>query len=513
MTEEEEFEFRHRLEQEMAQGIVAPKSRSLASIPGEALTNLPGSAASFASGLYQAIRHPIDTAGGLWDAAAGGLRNALPDAVVNAVEGGSPNPSAIRASNTANAIGQFYKERYGSKEGVKNALATDPVGVASDLSTVLTGGAAMAGKAPGLASVLQKGANLTNPLSVAAPVARAAGKAGKTVLGLTTGTGAEAIEQAAKSGFQGKQAFWDNMTGNVPMTDVLDDARSAVREMGRQKSAAYRQGMADVTADKTALDFAGIDQAVKSADSMTRFKGQVKNARAAKAMDDISEEVSNWKRLDPAEFHTPEGLDALKQKVGGILESLPYEEKTARAAAKSVYSAIKEEITKQAPTYAKTMKSYSEATDLISEIERALSLKETAAADTAMRKLQSLMRNNVNTNYGNRLSLAKALEEQGGKELMPALAGQAMNSWMGRGLIGQGGNLGTLGAALLTQNPAIGLALPFQSPRAVGSALYGGGRAAGLLGDAMSATGATPQRARTAGLLAEQLGRERANGR
>jgi hypothetical protein len=96
-------------------------------------------------------------------------------------------------------------------------------------------------------------------------------------------------------------------------------------------------------------------------------------------------------------------------------------------------------------------------------------LGEKASADTAMRKLQSLMRNNVNTNFGNRLSLARELEKQGGKEILPSLAGQAMNSPMPRGLA----KLGQAGAALASlSNPWIVGALPFTSPRLMGEALY-----------------------------------------
>lgn len=487
------------------------KTRQWADVPGEAIGNLPASAGNFASGIYQAVRHPLDTASGLLDAAAGGLRNALPGAVVNAVEGGKPSESALRASQTADAIGQFYKGRYGSAEGLKNTLATDPVGVAADLSTVLTGGAGVASKAPAVASALQKGANLTNPLSVVAPAARAVGTAGKNLLGLTTWTGAEAVATAAKSGFQGKRAFWDNMAGNVPMTAVLDDAKMAVQKMGQDKAAAYRQGMAGVSADKSVLNFGGIDKAISDAAGISTYKGQIKNPKAAQVTQDIANEVERWKTLDPAQFHTPEGMDALKQRIGGMMESLPYEEKTARLAAGKIYNAVKGEITQQAPSYANTMKAYSEASELITEIERALSINHKAAADTSMRKLQSLMRNNVNTNYGNRLSLARKLEEQGGRELMPALAGQAMNSWVARGLGGQAENLATLGASAV-HTPALAL-LPFQSPKAVGATLYGGGRAAGLLGDALVAMGATPQRTLTGALLAEQLGRERTTGR
>lgn len=484
------------------------KDLSWSDVPGEALFNIPRSAANFASGIYQAVRHPIDTASNVLDIGAGALRNAMPDALVNTVEGGKPNPSAIRASEMASGVGQFYKDRYGSLEGLKNTIATDPVGVSADLSTVLAGGAALAPKASALAKGLRQASNLTNPVSVLKPAAKIVGGVGKQVLGLTTGTGAEPVGAAAKAGYAGKSAFWENLTGKVNATDVLDDAKAAIAEMGKQKSAAYRSGMANIADDKTVLQFGAIDKAIADAKDIATFKGQVKNAKAAKVLNEITDEVSNWKKLKPAEFHTPEGLDALKQKIGGIAENLPFEEKTARLVARNIYNTVKDEITNQAPTYAKTMKGYSEATEQIREIERALSLGQKAAADTGMRKLQSLMRNNVNTNYGNRLELAKALSEKGGKDLFPAIAGQAMNSWTARGLGGQAENLVTAGLAAF-HNPVIAAALPFQSPKAIGAALYGGGRVAGMMGDAASKAGITSQRAKLAALLAEQAGRER----
>jgi hypothetical protein len=192
----------------------------------------------------------------------------------------------------------------------------------------------------------------------------------------------------------------------------------------------------------------------------------------------MADDVAEWKQLDPAQFHTPEGFDALKRRIGGVLESLPFEEKTARLAAGKVYSAVKGSIEKQAPGYSKVMADYTRASEQITEIERAFSLGGRASQDTAMRKLQSLSRNNVNTNYGNRLDLARSLESEGGVNLMPAISGQAMNSWTARGLGGQAENLATLGLAAF-HNPAAALALPLQSPKAVGASLYGLGRAAG----------------------------------
>ena len=110
------------------------------------------------------------------------------------------------------------------------------------------------------------------------------------------------------------------------------------------------------------------------------------------------------------------------------------------------------------------MKDYSQGMDTISEIKRSLSLGEKASVDTGMRKLQSLMRNNVSTNYGNRLDLARALEAQGGQEIMPALAGQSLSSVAPRGLAGLGPVATTVGS-LSSGNLAPLALLPLESHR------------------------------------------------
>lgn len=87
------------------------------------------------------------------------------------------------------------------------------------------------------------------------------------------------------------------------------------------------------------------------------------------------------------------------------------------------------------------------------------------------------MRNNVNTNYGNRLTMAKTLEEKGGADILPAIAGQAMNSWTPRGI--QGSLVGGAGGAAAFVNPSTLLALPLGSPRLVGELAYKLGAGAG----------------------------------
>ena len=473
---------------------VAPsKTRTWGSIPLEALSNSPKSAGNFASGFYNMVRHPIDTGLGLLDTAAGGLRNALPDSVVNFVEGGKPSAADLRVRDTANAVGRFYADRYGSGEGFKQAIATDPVGVLSDASMAFTGGAGLATKLPTINKALTTAANITNPINIAGAAVGAAGRKVMPVIGNTaatlsgtlgTHTGALPLQQATKSGYEGGQSakdFVGNLRGKVPMTDVLDDAKVNLEMMGRAKSAEYQSGMGAVSADKKILSFDKIDATLIDAVKIATFKDQVKNQPASDVLRKIIAEMATWRKLNPAEYHTPEGLDALKQKIGGMVESLPFEEKTARLVASKVRDSIKAAIVKQAPVYADVMKDYHQASTLMEEIERTLSLGRGASVDTAMRKLQSLTRNNVNTNFGNRVNLAKQLEGQGGIALMPALAGQALNTWTPRGLGGQFAGGITMGAGALGGFGGIGLALAGQSPRLAGEVAYKIGQSRRLL--------------------------------
>jgi hypothetical protein len=452
-----------------------------ANIAGQAIRNVPSSAGRLVGDIVQAISSPVQTAKTILDVGAGALQNVLPERLVQAI--GEDRPSR----ELAGQVGQFYKGRYGSEEGIKKAIATDPVGVMADLSTILAGGAAAAPRA--VAAPIKAASRAVDPLTIAAKGAEkavsATGKVTAPVLGMTTGAGSEAISQAYRAGAEGGQRarlFTENMRGQTDITDVLDAARANLDQMNRAKQAEYRSNMAAIKTDKTVLDFAGIDKSLQDSFNKVSFKGQIKNESAANKLAQAQQKVDDWKNLDPAQFHTPEGLDALKQQIGDILETIPFEQKTARSAVGDVYNSIKAEITKQAPAYAKTMKSYTDASEQIKEIERALSVGKKASADTALRKLQSIMRNNVNTNYGERLALAQQLEQAGGRQFIPGLAGQALSEITPRGLQ----RASALPSAFLAGSagglPVGAATLVAASPRAMGELAYGTGVASrGLL--------------------------------
>lgn len=509
MSEQEEFEFRLRFERESA----AVPERGIGGKVLQQVGNVAAGALRGAGSIGATLLAPMDMAG---DALAGkGLSLESNRKRRSDMDAALQNMGA-ETDSLAYSFGKLGGEIAGTAGAggvVANALSKAP-GVAAAapnfLQAIRTSGMS-AGSATGPANMLLRGAGggvtggvtagMVSPddagtgaavgaaLPGALKVAGVLGQniwqgisgAAKHMLGLTTGAGAEPISQAFKAGKTGNKDFLANMRGDVPLTDVLDRAKQGLAAMGAEKAAQYRSGMIPIKGDQSVLSLSPLDKALADAAAVTSFKGQVKNDAAAGAVGKMSAIVDEWKVLEPQHFHTPEGLDALKQKLGGVLESIPFQERTARLAAGKVYTAAKSTIESQAPTYAKVMKDYTEASSQINEIERALSLGDKASKDTAMRKLQSLMRNNVQTNYGNRLTLANTLEEGGGVELLPALSGQALNSFTPRSLSGQIGGGATALASLMTGNPA-GLALlPLQSPRAVGSMAYGAGRVSGAL--------------------------------
>lgn len=304
------------------------------------------------------------------------------------------------------------------------------------------------------------------------------------VLGSTTGAGADAIKVAYQSGKNGLDDFLKNMRGEAEFDDIVDAAKQGLSNMRAERQAAYRSGMTAIKNDKSVLDFAPVDKAMQDVGDIGRFKGVAIKSKAADTVDELRSVVDQWKSLDPTQYHTPEGLDALKQAIGDIRDSVQFGT-PARRAADQMYNAIKGAIVKQAPTYSKVMKDYSEASNTLSEVEKALSLGTKTSKDTAIRKLQSLLRNNAQTNYGNRMALAKELEEQGGAQLMPSIAGQSMNSWTPRGMVGAIEKAGLAGAGIGSvaglASPSLLAAAPFTSPRLVGEAAYALGRGAGTV--------------------------------
>jgi len=466
----------------------AQKSYTAGEAATEAAINLIPSTAKLGIDVAKAAIQPANTLEGLIQLTSGGLSKVLPESLMKY----AVPEKRQQAEAVANAVGQEYTNKYGSSEGFKRAVAENPAGILADISTLLTGGGAalkgaqIGGKAEQIANVASQAGKYTNPLYLGGKAIQGAINAPsaltKGTIGVTTGVGRAPIEEAIKAGEQnvlkGTTTFAENLR-NPQRSDAVEIARQALDNIRQSKNQQYRGGMVDISKDKSILNFDDIDLAKINTENVGMYKGKVVNQRTADVMSEVKGAINEWKSADPTEFHTPEGMDKLKQKIGGILESIPYEQGTARTAVQNVYNSVKSTINKQAPTYSKVMKDYAEASDLIKEVEKSLSLGKKASADTAMRKLQSIMRNNVTTNYGQRAAAAENLVNAGGAELKPALAGQSLSAMLPRGL---GGQLETYGGGFAAlSNPSVLLGAPFASPRLMGEALYKYGQAKGLI--------------------------------
>ena len=451
----------------------AEKGMGTGQMLAQAMVNFPRSAYELGKSTFEAVTSPIETGKAVVD---------LGNSVLGKMGVTDASPEM------ADRVGKFYTNRYGSVENAKETFATDPAGFLADAATILTGGGAAVRQIPGAAKVgkaVERAGAAIDPLNVATKAVKGGGKVAAAGLGFTTGAGTRAVEEAAKAGYRGGeqgQAFVGQMRGTAPVTDVVETIKPAIASLREQRSKAYREGMAGVTKDKSVLKFNDIDNAINKVKGRGYFEGKSKDPAAASAWQELKTVVDDWKSGDPATYHTVEGVDALKQAVGSIRDSLPYNT-PARNAANEVYSAIRGEITRQAPDYARVMSEYETASDLLNEISTTLSQNPKASIDTQVRKLQSILRNNANTNYGRRVELGEMLADQGASNLFPQLAGQAMSSFSPRGLSGALAGAGALYSTVpnLAQGltPTGALQLASTSPRAVGEMAYAAGQVAG----------------------------------
>ena len=478
-------------DQAPAAALAPEQPLSWADVPGKAWENLPSSALEFGKSVIQPIIHPVDTAKAIYDVGYGLASK------VHGRLGGTQDPEVkARDEAAADAIGKHFADRYGSLDGLRKAVAEDPVGVVADASLVLTGGGAAASRAPGVVGkageLFQSAGSALDPIKNVARGAELAGKTAAYVAGLTTGAGTRPFVDAFNAGREGSQAFADNMRGKVPQETAVDLADSAVSKMGQKRSADYQKGINDTNASTATLDPRPVFKRIDDGLQMAMYNGIPRSQEAAQVAQAINQKVMEFASLPPGpsgRTYTPEMFDAMKQAVGEIRQKTQ-QGTLERKIADQVYHAIKDEIVKQVPSYANAMKDYQAASDLINEARRTLSVNDRATTDTTLRKLQSSKRDGVNANFGQRAKLVDELS-QFEPDLSPALSGQALNSIMPKGLARMVGNPVVAGAAAM-QNPVNLLMLPLASPRLIGEASFGAGNVARGVDAALARTGMTP---------------------
>lgn len=437
-------------------------------VPREALRNVMPSAAKYASDFVQPFIHPIDTAESIYSLGKGAVQHAT----------GHEGP-ATPEMQQASAVKKYFTDRYGTEEGWKQALAKDPVGVMGDLSTVLTMGSGSVIRGPSMIGKIGKLGAAIDPLAAATAIPRFVGH---RIAAHSSGSGPDALRIAKEAGrtsgvlpspasrrsVEG-QSLVENMRGGVEPDRGVEMAREGLRRMRDERHAAYMRNIAQTRAARSTISmnpiirkFYALDQSLQAGRGLYKI-----DSGTQKLMRDISDELAAW-YTDPS-VHNAVGLDGLKQRIQAFKYTTSPEGRPLSPHGERVITtmsdAIKDEIIRRVPSYARAMQEYEQASKEMRSIERSLSLGERASTDTAARKLTSAMRNNVNTNYGMRTGMIDTLARRvpGLKE---ALAGQMLSSGLPRGLAGGTGSIGTLIAAMN----------PLGSPRLMGELAYAAGK-------------------------------------
>lgn len=460
----------------------------------QAVTNFPSSAMQMGKDIYEAFRHPVDTAKSLFDIGAGIIQLAIPEE--------QPN------EEQAKAVGRFFADRYGGVENIKQTLAKDPAGVIADFSTVLSGGGtAMArmpsvvGKAGRVAQTV--GANI-DPLSATAKlakgVAKGVGKVGSTLGGITTGVGNLPIDVAYQAGKKGSPQFLSNLRGAESSASVIGDANAEMSRLAQKRLQNYRLDAKRWKGDKTKLDFNPILATWSDEMSTLKDRGHslIGDAEARK-VDEISAVLDEW--IDDPTTHDARGFDALKMRLDAIDINADKFGQADRVRT-ALRNEVKNLIVDKVPSYADAMKAYEDALINERELKKTFTLDRNALTDTTLRKMQSVMRNNVNTNYGRRGEMMRGLDRSG--EIMEKLAGQSLNDLSPRSLqkfLAGGTAVAGVG------DPVYLLGLPAQSPRLVGESAYALGAGRRKLRDVARKAKITPKGARNIGRLGFQSGR------
>ena len=503
----------------------AQTGRQWGDVAGQAATNFGPSLKQYGSDILTAVTDPVGTAGTMLDLAAGGISRGVEGAT------GLDIFPENKATATADVVGRRYADRYGSMEGFKKALAEDPVGVLSDLSLPVTGAGGLAARVPGavgrVGRVIQMTGDLMDPISAAGRAGAAGGRAVSSIAGYSSGMGdepARALFNAGRGSAEEGVAARRGMREPPRTGELVDEALAKTDVLADDAQGRYRQAI-DATVNSNAqINWGNVYRSIYDTlrSNMTRRGGRFKGGPTSRQMmSDVLNTVYEY-TLD-RNLHNLEGLDALKQELQELQHPLGANpvrgQERANRLVTSVIDGVRNEITRLEPSYSAAMEDYSQWKDLQSELRNTLSLNDKAATDTTLRKLQSTMRNNVQTNYGGRNELLDTIDSVDRGNLRPGtlraeLAGQAANTWTPRGISRAGGafaipaGIAALGG-VLANNPAyaalVAPFIPMASPRLVGETAHAAGRVTGLLDDFAAAN---PEIARAARAAASPAGRQ-----
>jgi hypothetical protein len=505
-----------------SQGAQAPST-------GNALTNFLPSLGNVAGGVANAVMHPIDTAGTIAKTAIGGV-----EAGINTVAGTNIQNSS---SQTFGNVAQYFKNRYGSWDDVMKTANNDPAGFLLDISTLVDGGASIAGKAADLADIAKLGdvADATKQGTTVAeagktgeeaaqtaqapsairqgiqtakniagkidPIRQGANLAGKILgkttgalgkltdvaFGVSTGKGAETARQAFEAGEQGGKAqedFTGAMRGTTTPEQIVQQSKGAISDLYEDRTNQYNADTAKLktNADVTSLNVEDVKATVKDT---------LKNKLDIPTREVMNPDGTTKLQID---FSKKPSLDSKGiQQVADLaygwkdttikgINTLKQEIESFRKGginpdtADLRFNKFITDTTKSIDGYLKdNVQGYAKMNENYTEATK--NIKEIQDAIDSKKPQLAFQRlsSALRTDNEFKIQILQKVKEQTGVDLSKAVAGANLNTFMPAGLIGRGVDASIILSRGLASliDPHTLIELAATSPRIVGEVLNG----------------------------------------
>ena len=487
----------------------------ISDVLSEAASNLGPSAMTAYKGLAHAVMNPSETL-----EAAKQIGSGLYSKAQGAVGVKQDAAEKKNTESLVDALGQHYKEAYGTSGGFKKALATDPFSIGMDISSVVPvlGGAArtagltaeatgMLGKA---ASVAGQAASMMDPVQLALAAGKgAAGAAGKVADWGLTGTQSalsgvpmeylQVIHNAASSGTPEQIAVYKRFHARQGAhTEIAQTANNAIDELEQRAVDSYLSNKNNLATATNQLPMDDILEKLKDLNDFTGFgtdKGRFNPHQNAVA--DVNNQIIKTLNSSDPTSRTMLDLDNLKQSLNNVAggTSGAIQGKIGEIA-KAVRDTIANPKVGGDPIYAKMMDDYGAWKDKLKDYQSALVGTNKTAATIQVGRMMKAIKTGPKSDLLKELSSTEA-----GKNLPYMLAGAATAPWLAQGVRGSlEYPAGVIAAAM---QPAswvpLAHAAAASSPKLSGKIQYGIGAAKRALTPVTNTLGAATSRPVTYG--------------
>jgi hypothetical protein len=385
-----------------------PKDISVSEMGSQALKNLPSSAYEAGAAIVHPFMHPQETAENLY-----GLGKGLYSKAKGAIGIAQDPTQKAKDEAMADAVGQFYKNRYGGlfhgdTSGLKQAVAKDPFGVLLDLSIPFTGGEAALARVPGAIGSVGKGlgtiAKWTDPMRAGPaalgaiskvpgikPIVEAVQKKPAQFFESRAKLAPDTLSTAYEAGRKPSpdlEPFVEQMRGTAPRTDIVNYVNDALENQNKVDRAAFMKDRNAALSLQQPVNFNDIDSAWNKANQSIRNRaGGVMFDKAEEALKEIKDKVDFHKTNN---LNTLQDMDDLKRTIDGLYSKYSYD-KDARRVLTELKNSVKNTIGNKSQSYLDLLEKETERRNLIKQFEFAAGSPD-AIPEKQLAKIMSSMK-------------------------------------------------------------------------------------------------------------------------